>query len=159
MTLRYATHPMLVTEMSRWRFITFWLVALSPLVAPGDEGKWGHLTGRFVFDGDPPIAKTVQVTKDSEVFGDAIADESLIVNKKNQGIANVLVFLLSDDDDKLLVHPSYARTANAKVEFAMEHGRFEPHVLLLRTSQIMNQRNKDDVGHNAKIDFLSNAPM
>lgn len=140
-------------------FSSLVLVALSPFLALADEGAWGHLKGRFVFDGVPPRAKVLPITKDQAALGDSITDESLIVNQKNRGIANVLVFLLPDDSDTLRVHPSYAQTANAKVELAMKDGRFVPHVLLLRTSQILVQHNQDHVGHNARIDFFSNSPM
>ena len=144
--------------MNGLRYITFSAVALFPLFVFSDDAEWGHLTGRFLYDGDPPPAKTVRVTRDTAAFGDTIHDESLMVNEKNHGIANIIVYLYPKDDE-LPVHPSYALTANSKVELAMQNGRFVPHILLLRTTQTMTLCNKDKVVHNARIDFLRNTPM
>jgi hypothetical protein len=145
-------------EMTRWRFFVFLIMALLPQCARADHKQWGHLSGRFTYDGDPPAVETFRVTRDNAALGDAIEDESLIVHEENRGISNIVVFLLPDRDKERLVHPSYADAANAKVELATEHGRFTPHILLLRTSQTMIQCNKDKVGHNANIQFFRNSP-
>ena len=129
-----------------------------PLFACSDDLEWGHLTGRFVYKGDPPPVKMHLADKDKAALGDRIPDESLIVNKKNRGIENIIVYLSQKKSDELNVHPSYARSAKSKVEFAMQNGRFVPHVLLLRTSQTMLQRNKDKVGHHAQILLANNTP-
>lgn len=130
-----------------------------PLLALADDSQWGDLSGQFLYDGDPPPAKTFRITKDQAVFGDTIQDESLLVNPDNGGIANILVYLLSNDEADPSVHPSYEASANAKVELAMQGGRFAPHVLLLCTSQTMLQCNKDQVGYNANLQFINNQGM
>ena len=145
--------------MNRFQFTVLVFVALSATPAFCEDAGWGHLTGRFTYDGDPPAARTFTILKDKDAFGDKITDESLIVNEKNRGIANIVVYLLPEKNGKLRVHPSYESTANAKVDLAMERGRFAPRILLLRTSQIMRQHNKDYALHNAEIQFRRNGRL
>ena len=64
-----------------------------PLFACSDDLEWGHLSGRFVYNGDPPPVKMHLADKDKAALGDRIPDESLIVNKKNRGIENIIVYL------------------------------------------------------------------
>ena len=65
--------------------------------------------------------------------------------------ANVVVYLYLRGKTAP-VHESYSETADAKVTLDNDKCRFEPHVCLLRTSQTLVVGNKDDVGHNTKID-------
>ncbi len=140
-----------------------WLVILSVFVLPlhlfGDDVGWGNLTMRFVYDGDPPKLKPLRVAGEEHGFGEDIPDESLVVNEKNRGIANIAVFLLPPENEAVRVHSSYDDTADAKITLAMRRGRFEPHFMLMRTSQTMFQVNKDKVGHRAAIHFIRNPPM
>lgn len=144
------------------RFIRWATTAFSifiPLLATSEDTLWGDLSGRFVFDGAAPPPKTIRIDRDVAELGTSILDESLIVQPKNLGIANVVLYLIPPKQDELPVHPSYEATADAKIPFAMKDGRFDPHILLIRTSQKMLQENKDKVGHNANISFFNNAPM
>jgi hypothetical protein len=126
-------------------------------LAFGEERPWGTLRGRFVYDGEPPGPGRLPVSKDKDVFGASVLDESLLVNRDNRGIANVVIYLMPNSD--LHVHPSYDATANAKVDLEFVEGRFRPHIVLLRTSQILVQHNRDPVLHNANIAFFQNSPM
>lgn len=117
---------------------------------------WGDLVGRFVLRGEPP--KSTARKSATSPTGVRIPDESLQVNALSGGVANVVVYLLADSD-KLQVHPAYQADANAKIELRMEDWQFKPHVLLMRTSQTMVQRNADPDGHNANIAFLKNDPL
>ena len=122
-----------------------------------DVSQWGDLSGQFLWEGELPALKNIQVTTCPSI-GSEIENETLIVNAKNRGIANIAVYLAPSTTSVLNVHPMYDRTADAKVELQMKHGRFLPRILLMRTSQVMNQVNKDSIGHNAKIDFFDNSP-
>jgi hypothetical protein len=66
------------------------LLALGASGSVADE-KWGNVTMRFVLDGDakPPIP--VKVKQDPKICGEEVLDESLLVNPKDRGIANVVV--------------------------------------------------------------------
>lgn len=155
----------------RLRQTWFWLATISSTLLIGKErppsffqelnpSVWlRHMTARvqFLWKGVLPALKNIQVTTCPSI-GSEIENESLIVNAKNRGIANIAVYLAPSTTSVLKVHPMYDRTADAKVELQMKHGRFLPRILLMRTSQVMNQVNKDSIGHNAKIDFFDNSP-
>ncbi|MEC9003054.1 MAG: hypothetical protein VX644_06750 [Planctomycetota bacterium] len=117
--------------------------------------QWGHLTARFVFDGEAPKRAPVVVNKDAAVCGKLkLLDETLVVNPKNGGIGNVVVFLR--DTKKPAIHPDYAKGLKEKVIVNNLNCRFEPRVALVRTGQTIVLGNKDSVGHNTKIDTFFN---
>ena len=142
--------------MKRLLLIAFCVVGFAPLSLLADDGEWGHLKGRFVYDGPIPKVKSFPVTIDRGAIGDEVADESLVVNETDKGIANVIVYLLTDADTELPVHPSYDDSAEAKVELTMDDGRFLPRVALLRSTQTIDLHNKDTVAYCAKADFTKN---
>lgn len=126
--------------------------------ASAEDGEWGHLSGRFVYDGEVPTSKPLEVTRDSDTFGKTVEDDSLIVHKENKGIANVVVYLLPEKDRALRTHPSYDQDAEAKIGLEVSRGRWSPRVLLMRTTQTLAERNRDPVGHNAYLQLMANPP-
>jgi plastocyanin len=115
--------------------------------------EWGTLTGRFVYDGKPPVFKPISPTKDIEVCGkQEIPDEGLVVGQ-DKGIANVVVMLKTKNP---AVAPSYESAANEQVVLDNKNCRFQPHVAVIRTSQTLALKNSDPVGHNSKVDPLAN---
>jgi hypothetical protein len=127
------------------------------------RAQWGNLSGTFVYDGTPPAANPLVVTKDEAVCGKhKLVDEQLVVNPSNKGIANIVVFMyLTRNDPKPAVHPDYAAAAGAEVHMDNQNCRFEPRVALVQTNQTLVVGNKDAVGHNTKIDTLApeNSPI
>jgi WD40 repeat protein len=121
--------------------------------------KWGHLRGQFLYDGEPPKPRMLKVDCDREAFGESVPDESLLVNPKNRGVANIVVYILPKSGEKLAVHPSYEKTAKNRVTLAFHKGRFEPRILLMRTGQTMCQENRDNVPAIARIAFWENANL
>ena len=77
-----------------------------------------------------------------------------MVNPRNKGIANVVVFLR--DTKKPAIHPDYAKALKEKVLLNNSNCRFEPRMALVRTGQTLVLGNKDPVGHNTKIDTFFN---
>lgn len=138
------------------------MLILAAVVMPADRvrAEYGTLTGRFVFDGDPPKASKLTPTKDVTVCGKhPLFDESVVVNPDNSGVANVVLYLYVGRGKKApQPHESYADTADGKVTLDNLNCRFEPHVALLRTSQTLVVSNSDPVGHNTKIDTIKNVP-
>ncbi len=126
--------------------------------AATDAEGWGSLRGRFVFVGPRPEPKELQITSDVEYCSmHRPQDESLLVNAEGSGLANVVVALFRTRTEPApRIHPSYAETAAAKVSLDNQKCRFRPHLLAMRTSQILEVLNTDDVAHNTKIDSLSN---
>jgi len=122
-----------------------------------EPGGWGTLKGRFVFDGTPPSSQKLIPTKDLTVCGKHdLFNESLIVNPENKGIQNVVIFMYTKKGNTTPIHESYAATANDKVTMDNEFCRFNNHITVMRTTQTLLVRNLDSVGHNTKIDTLSN---
>lgn len=128
--------------------------------AAADE-EWGDLTATFLYAGEAPKQAPAKVTTDVEVCGKfGVLEESLVVNPKNNGVAHVIAFLtLPKGGAKPPVHPSYLETSQAKVKLDNSHCRFEPHVVLLRTTQTLLLTNSDSVGHNCKVDTFNNPPI
>lgn len=122
---------------------------------------WGHLQGRFVYEGDPPVRKPLAITADKEFCGKQdIVEEQVVVNPANRGVANVFVWLFLARGQTLpAIHESFADTAKAEVPLDASGCRFEPHACLLRTTQILLIRNRNPIGDSAKIDTLANPPL
>lgn len=132
------------------------LLASSSLSA----AEWGDLKLKFVYDGSAPAATPINVNKDPQFCGQfGLVDESLVVNKENGGIANVIAYLYTRSGPKPEVHPDYAAAASAKVVLDNNKCRFEPHVLLLQTTQTLVMKNTDSVGHNTNYSTFTNPPQ
>ena len=126
-----------------------------------DAEPWGNLRGQFIYDGTPATLENIVATKDKDFCGKHdIPNETLVINKESKGIGNVVVYLyLKREDDPPPIHESYTSEAEAKVTLDNLQCRFDPHVCLLRTSQTLVVGNKDEVGHNTKIDALNNTAI
>jgi hypothetical protein len=123
------------------------------------ETKWCDLTGRVVLQGTAPTLVSLPITRDRELFKQSVVpDETSLVNQKNNGVQNVVVFLHSKK--RIQAHPSYDRNVNAKVELRFTQGRFEPHVLLLRTSQTLVHKSTDPgITYTPHMNPIKNQPQ
>ena len=119
--------------------------------------QWGDLSGTFLYDGPVPVAQPISITKDIAFCGKhKVVNEELVIGSGG-GLKNVVLYLyLKRGSDKPAVHESYAKTAKAEVVLDNDKCRFEPHIVLLRTTQTLVVGNKDAVGHNTKIDMFNN---
>jgi len=132
-------------------------VAMFLAAAPAAQAaQWGSITGRFIYDGKSPAAVKVNVDKDTEVCGKHnLLDEGLTVGAGGE-IKDAVIYLYTKNP---AVHPDYAKTAEAEVPLDNKNCRFEPHVVVLRTTQSLVLKNSDPVGHNSKVDAIINAPI
>ncbi len=137
------------------------VVTLTLLSHPVTAAEWGTLTGRFVYDGEPPVPQKLDLNKDVKVCSKKPpVDEELLVHAENRGIANVIVTLELKKGEKLTgIHPDYAKTEKAKVRMTNEFCRFEPRVTLLRTTQTLVIGNDDSVPHNTLAYLSYNNPF
>ena len=124
------------------------------LAVPGSAQDFADVKMVFRYDGSPPAASPITVTKDQAFCGKKkLVDESLLVDAKSRGVANVIAYLyVRGADKKPAVHPSYTKTAKAEVKIANTGCRFEPRMVLLRSTQTLLVENPDSVGHNTKMD-------
>jgi hypothetical protein len=123
-----------------------------------EASGWGGLKARFVFDGTAPSPTPIVVTKDQEFCGKfGLVDESLVVNPENHGIKNVVASLYrGTDKSPIPIHESHLSHALDDVLLDNDKCRFEPRVALLWTTQNLVIKNSDAVGHNTKIEVISN---
>jgi hypothetical protein len=118
-----------------------------------DAANWGDLKLRFVYDGVPPQPKVI-----AKAFGPPLGvDETLLVNPKDQGVANVAVWLRHDSQTgKLPIHPTYAKSATDDVALTVVGDALAPRVTILRTTQNLVITNLDPHGHNIKSELWTN---
>ena len=138
----------------------FLLLALCVLLTTSSaQAEWATLKGQFLFgDDDTKIPTPLKITpdKDVEACGNReLYDESLVINRKNRGIANVLIWAYKPR----AIHGSYKATEDATIKIDNAGCRFEPHAIAVRSSQTFQVGNSDPVSHNALIDFLQNGSM
>lgn len=137
-----------------WCLLAAFAVSL-PSACQGQE--WSTLTGRIVVTGDVPKPIALDITRDEEVCGTfGLTDGSLIVNPKNGGLQNVVVWLSSKKP--VPVHPDFPTTPKpAKLD--NKDCTFQPRIVKLRTGQILQSTNTDPVSHNVAVYGRRNTPF
>lgn len=126
------------------------------LLSTATAADWGDLKLKFVLDGKFTPLPALKVDKDPAVCDKApMPDETLVVSAAG-GIANVVVFLVPEKGAPLDIHPDYEKEKTAAVELDNKACRFQPHVVFVRTGQTLKLKNSDPVGHNSKLDFVTN---
>lgn len=136
------------------------LSSTSALPALGAEPEWGHLSGRFLYDGDPPPASSLDVPESHlRPLGlKEVPDESLVVGKEG-GLANVFIWLRPAIGVKPAIHPSYETSEESTVELIARDLRLRPRAFVMRTSQTLAFRHEDTrTAYNLKFDTIGNAP-
>ena len=132
------------------------IIALAAAIAPPAQlhADWGTLSGRLVYEGAPiPTPEKIQADKDPQVCGKhELLDERLVV-AADGGLRNVMIFLRTEDVEPA---PSYSESAAAEVVVEWADCRYEPHVVVMRTTQTLLLKNCDQIGHNSNGLPLSN---
>ncbi len=127
--------------------------------ARADDPKqtWATIKGRVVFPEDKPIPKRLplNVNQDKEhcLAKGAIPDESVIVNPKNRGIQNVVVYLrpLNPKDQEFQkdqIHPADAKRKPAEVMIDQPCCMFVNRVTVARVGDTIVVKNPSPVAHN-----------
>jgi hypothetical protein len=130
-----------------------------PTRSPVLAADWGTIKGQVVVDGDIPTLKPLvkkgdASAKDSSVCAaDEVPDESLVIDSKTKGIANVVVYL---QKAPAKIHPDLAKSKEEEITFDQKGCRFLPHVLLVRTDQKVRVLSGDAVAHNTHTYPLKN---
>jgi len=132
-----------------------WLLAiLLVLCASPAWAQWGDLKMQFKVAGKPPALKPL-AGMGKMGCPPMIANESFVTDKEGH-VKNVVVWLLPEENEKLAVHPMYAKDAAAKIVLDNKGCRFEPHVALVRAGQSLAITNGDGAGHNSRYSFPAN---
>jgi hypothetical protein len=135
--------------------------AASAQEKPGTEGEFGTITGQFLLEGDIPKLKALVEKGDTKVNDAAICaaadvpDDTLIVDPKTKGIANIFVYLPKAGK----IHSRLKESATKEVAFDQKDCRFVPHVLFVRTDQVVRVKSDDSCAHNTKTNTSRNDPV
>ena len=145
--------------MIRIRFLAvLGAIVAASVASAADDAKWATLKGQVVFPEGKPIPKreALNVTQDKDhclAKGD-ILDESVIVNPKNRGVKNVVVWLRPADEDpkaKLTaaqIHPSDKSRKPATVTIDQPCCMFVDRVTVARVGDKLVVKNSAPVAHN-----------
>ena len=132
------------------------LVSGRPVLAD-EPREWVDLTATFRYDGDPPESKKLVVDKDTHYVKPPLFDQSLQVDPKTKGIANVVAwFYVAPSEKQPPIHNSYAEAAKQDVRLETRNAQLEPHVCTIWTPQTLVVKNQDAIGHNTKGNFFAN---
>lgn len=132
--------------------------AVGVTAAPKPQDKWSTVKGTIVYPAakEAPARKKLEVSQDKEHClskGD-ILDESLIVNPKNKGIKNVVVWLRPDNQDiksalpKDAIHPDDAKRKPAEVVIDQPCCMFIKRITTARVGDTIVVKNPAPVAHN-----------
>ena len=125
---------------------------LFPDVILAELPQAGTFRGVIKLDGEIPVLpplvkKNNPETKDAAVCAaSTIPDESLVVDRKSRGIADVFVYLRKRPD-----HVPEDDTEQEKKPVVLEQKgcRYVPHAMIVRTNQKVKVVNRDEIAHNA----------
>jgi hypothetical protein len=144
--------------MLRVRFLAL-LVAFVAVSAASADDKWATIKGQVVFPADLPLPKreALNVTQDKEHClskGD-ILDETVIVNPKNRGVKNVVVWLRPDDATNAKakfgsaqIYPEDAKRKPAEVVIGQPCCMFVDRITIVRPGDTLIVKNQAPVPHN-----------
>ena len=133
----------------------FGIVFQQPAI--GDDA-WGSIKGRIIYSGDAFEPAKITVERDPAVCGvGGQVDESLVVSPKNRGIRNIAIWL--ETRAAIPVHPDFKEPPTKAPVLDNRNCRFEPHMLAVRTGQVLELTNSDPVAHNAAVYARRNMPF
>lgn len=129
------------------------------LQLPSASADPGHLVGQFILDGDVPKPKVI-IEKGASVKDAAVCaakdlyDETLVVDPKTKGIANIVVYLRKVDE----IDPKAEKIPEEqlKIVFDQKNCQFLPHVLGVRNGQTVLVKSDDPVPHNTHTHPFAN---
>jgi hypothetical protein len=119
---------------------------------------YGHVTGQFVLKGAmPEITVAKPMGKDAEVCAaKALPEETLVVDDKTKGIANIVVYLKKAPKD---IHPELKASKEKQITFDQKDCRFMPHILMVRTDQEVLVKSDDPINHNTHTHPFKNQEL
>lgn len=121
--------------------------------------QYGDVKGQFVLDGDvtqpPPLVKKGDPTaKDPEICAaQDVPDDSLIVDAKTKGIANIILFPSRAPKD---IKADLAGPPKDAAVFDQKGCQFMPHVMVVRAGQPVTVKSNDACAHNVRSTFIRN---
>jgi len=121
--------------------------------AQNNGQNWVTIKGRIIWAGKAPERKQIPVNVDKAacLIKGPILEEDYLVNPKNQGLANVFIWLAPKDEDaKMPIHPKLQNAKLNKAEMDQPCCMFEPRVIAIREGQEVVAKNSATVSHNIR---------
>jgi hypothetical protein len=144
--------------MIRTRFLALVAAVAAVSAASASAADWATVKGQVVFPKDKPVPKrdalNVSQDKDHCLSKGDILDESVIVNPKNNGIKNVVVWLRPDDKDPKAkfaaeqITPEDAKRKPAEVTIDQPCCMFVDRITIARPGDKLVVKNSAPVAHN-----------
>ncbi len=110
-----------------------------------DMTEKGSLVGKVLANFEP-VGQTIEVLADTNVLGQRIPDDSLLVNKNNKGIANVVIWMrpleLKEDDPRLSKD-----VAKKQCTIEIDKGHFRPHIAVVKAGSTLSFSVKDGLSY------------
>src|SRR5436190_23232120 len=138
---------------------TFGLFTLAALLTPPAHAQqWGGIKGQLVLENgrQAPVIK-LDITKEQEhcLSRGPILKEEYVVNSKNRGVRDVVVWIAAEKDGKanykaeLPLHESVAKIPANQQKVVMDQPccKFEPHVVAMRKGQDFVGKNSAPIAH------------
>ncbi len=136
------------------RFVACAVLISTRLLSPGEaEAQWGTIKGQVTVIGNVPALRVLVHKNPAVGIAEDIPDESLVIDPKSNGLANVLVWVPRKPG---VIHPDLASSKSNEVVFKLKGHRFIPHVLLVRTDQQVRVVSEDGVAENVHTNFVKN---
>ncbi|MCI0704607.1 MAG: hypothetical protein L0241_26420 [Planctomycetia bacterium] len=134
------------------------LVIVFATIARSQPAQWTTIKGQVVFPAKKPIPerKALNVTQDKKhcLMNGPILDESILINAKNRGVKNVVVYLRPDNTDpksefpKDKIHPNDAKRKPAEVVIDQPCCMFVKRITVARVGDTIVVKNPAPVVHN-----------
>jgi RNA polymerase sigma factor (sigma-70 family) len=138
--------------------------APAPVPRPVEAKPWVNVSGRVVFPKDravpAPRPLVLKDVKDADVWEPfaPLVYEDFLVSAETRGIANVVVFLRPDTDNRRdaipadKIHPDLAAEKPVERVIVADRGQFAPHVLVARDGDTVKFDNRLPVPTNVLYD-------
>lgn len=131
---------------------------LLPAATAQPPAGWSTVKGQVTFPGgkDLPKRAPLDITQDKAhcLSKGPILDDKLVVNEKNRGVKNVVVWLRPDNEDKeskltaAQIHPSDKGRKVAMVTIDQPCCMFTPRITIARAGDTIVAKNSAPVAHN-----------
>jgi hypothetical protein len=142
---------------------------LTGMSAMAGAADWTTITGQIIHPKDKKPAEMKVITPNVNVKecnkDGAFSEETWVVNPKNGGLKNVVVYLQAEGykrgdafktDD---IHPSLKSAPSKAAEIDQPCCKFIPHVLAVRAGQDLVIKNSAPMPHNAKWESRENGSI
>ena len=109
-------------------------------------GRLGTIEGRVIFQGQTiPSPTEIENATDPEVCGTRHSLEDLLISRKNRGIQNVIVALVSKGS------PLPRSSSQERLILDNQKCRFQPHAAVLPAGSIIEAVNSDPMFHTTHL--------